>query len=194
MTTRSLPPQPVLLIIGFEAFGRRTVNSSEQLTRQLASNPPKIGPLSLCAYVLPVSWAETSKDVRRLITVVAPCGLMMFGEHGGGIRVERQAFGIGVSVSRDNKGKRSMPRRLGSNLRRRTSASIVKRLVSAARSSDVKASRFADLYLCNAAYYSALGSGTCCVFVHLPRGGLTPGVERACRSMVESFASSLPSC
>ena len=85
-----------VLVTGFEPFGGSSVNPSQQLVEALDGD--------LAKAVLPVAYAHTADELRRVVRETEPDVVICFGQADGstGIAIERFAHNLDEATTTDN--------------------------------------------------------------------------------------------
>ena len=178
---------PRILLTGFEPFGRYNLNSSWELVTAL---PDTIGNFECIKLCLPVEFNAVSDLIPKLLSEHHPDIILSFGQStSDAIRIERVAINIDDARTPDNSGyiPTDMPIHADGENAYFTSIPLAKASEKVSRMGiPCKISNTAGLYVCNAAFYTALhyahmqGRGLRVGFVHLPSMGVEQG------QMVES--------
>lgn len=164
------------LVIGFGPFPGAPQNPSAELVRRLAKRRrPSLAGTRIVAAILPTSYSAVNEVLPALLRQYEPDAVLFFGlaSRTPFLRIElravNRATGFYADVSRTKHATRSLAPGLPSELRVRADA---RRLLSAARATqvDVRLSRDAGRYICNAAFYRTLHlHPRLAAFVHIPR-------------------------
>ena len=190
--------QPGIVVSGFEPFGGRKVNASEELARALAKERP-----GCRAVILPVVWGA---PMKVLAEVQEPPDLWIaFGEGGNDFRIEIKADNRRADI-RDNNQQLPAEKEVvagGGPLLNPIPAEALAGKLKAA-GFPVSVSREAGDYLCEEMLYSLLWQRqgvwkkkTTVMFIHLPVLGEKVKVEAdhpaqvADREYLLSFAAAL---
>jgi len=164
-----------VLVTGFGAFPGAPINPTEALVESLRALPAPARS-SLDLHVLPVSWVETPRRLRELMTAVRPAVVLMFGLHGRArsVRIETRAVNRTSPTASDAAGALPASHLLcADGPATRFSRCDRDQLLAAIRATGapVRLSRDAGTYLCNAALWTAL-EGTAdevkVAFIHVP--------------------------
>jgi pyroglutamyl-peptidase len=166
-----------ILITGFGRFPGAPANPSAIIATRLARRRrPALAAIRRIAHVFPTSYAAVDRELPMLLARETPDAVLLFGlaARARHLRIEEWARNR-LSSFPDVERRRPAGRIIAPHMpARRTTASIA-RLVAAARATGVTAvrSRNAGGYLCNYAYWHALGGdhrpgGPVAVFVHVP--------------------------
>lgn len=175
-----------LLVTGFGPFPRTPRNPSAEIARRVAALPAwrRRGVVAK-ALVMPTRYAAIEAALLPAIRDFRPDAVLMLG-------VAPRRARVTPEIGAVNRASRLFPdaggtiaaRRLaiepGARLRRRTTAPVAamaRRLRS--RGAPAATSRDAGRYLCNAAYFAALGASLqaprfACAFIHVPSPDRTP--------------------
>jgi pyroglutamyl-peptidase len=165
-----------MLLTGFESYGGRSLNPSEQVVKRLAGT--EIGGALVRGHTLPVNYVELGPRIQALIEELRPRAVICLGLWPGTplLRLERIAVNIADFEVPDNVGHmtRGAVVEGGAEAYRSTLPIhvIQDRLLAAGIPARLSGS--AGTFLCNAAMYHALcacaehAPGTPCGFIHLP--------------------------
>jgi pyroglutamyl-peptidase len=165
-----------MLLTGFESYGGRSLNPSEQVVQRLAGT--EIGGARVIGHVLPVSYAELGARIARLLEEVRPRAAICLGLWPGApmLRLERVAVNIADFEIPDNIGLMTRAPVVEGGAAAYPSTlpihAIQDRLLAAGIPAQLSGS--AGTFLCNALMYHALRhraehtlAGPC-GFIHLP--------------------------
>lgn len=178
--------RPVLLVTGFGPFPGVPANPSATLARQVARlRRPALGRFEIKVAVLATRWdGLDALDAR--IAREKPAAVLLLGvaARRRSVCVEARAVNAARPAPDAAKAHPSAARLAAGAVPVRRSSARLPPLLAALRRHGVPArlSRDAGRYLCNAAYFRALGAagGAPVVFVHLPgRTGRPHGVDAA---------------
>ncbi len=165
-----------MLLTGFESYGGRSLNPSEQVVERLAGT--EIAGVGVVGHTLPVNYRELGPRIAELIEAVRPRAVICLGLWPGSplLRLERIAVNIADFEIPDNVGlmTREPVVEGGPEACRSTLPihAIQGRLLAAGI--PVRLSASAGTFLCNALMYHALRAsalhvpGSPCGFIHLP--------------------------
>jgi pyroglutamyl-peptidase len=165
-----------MLLTGFESYGGRSLNPSEQVVRQLAG--AEMGGVRVSGHTLPVDYAELGARIAALITEVRPRAVICLGLWPGTptLRLERIAANIADFEIPDNLGRIERGPVVAGGAEAYLSTlpihAIQGRLLDAGI--PVRLSGSAGSFLCNALMYHALRAcaepapTSPCGFIHLP--------------------------
>lgn len=164
-----------MLVTGFSSFPGASTNPTEALVESLQAMPAPAG-ARLDLHVLQVSWVETPRRLRALLTAVRPEVVLMFGLHGRArsVRIETRAVNRTNRTAADAEGALpAFPVLSEEGPAARFSRCDRASLLAAIRATGAPArlSRDAGAYLCNAALWTALEGTTDDVmvaFIHVP--------------------------
>jgi pyroglutamyl-peptidase len=165
-----------MLLTGFESYGGRSLNPSEQVVKRLAGT--EIAGLRVAGHTLPVNYREIGPRISELIEAVRPRAVICLGLWPGSplLRLERIAVNIADFEIPDNVGLMTRGPVVEGGLEAYRSTlpihAIQDRLLAAGIPAQLSAS--AGTFLCNALMYHALRTcaehvpGSPCGFIHLP--------------------------
>jgi len=147
-----------VLLTGFDAFSKETVNPSSQAVSRLAGE--NIGGLSVKARELPTVFSAAGDMIRGLIDDLQPAVVISCGQAGGAhdIRIERLAVNIRDARRPDNAGNKPVDEEIAAGGPAAYWASVpTKDMVRAAREAQIPArvSCTAGSYVCNDVFYAA---------------------------------------
>ena len=102
-----LAAEPVILVTGFEPFGPRAANPSQELAKLLDGR--QIGRCAVAGAVLPVHHLEASRHVSALLGELAPAAVVHLGLAEGRARLALERAALNVMAYRlpDNAGYRA---------------------------------------------------------------------------------------
>ncbi|MCI0343760.1 MAG: hypothetical protein L0216_21860 [Planctomycetales bacterium] len=200
----------VVLLTGFEPFGRHRMNSSWEAIAPLDGRT--VAGARVVARRLPVSYARAGRALRRLLAESRPRVAVAFGMHAGsGILLERVALNLEDSRHPDNDGRRRRDAPISargpvaylSGLPLRALERALRRARLPARLSNS-----AGAYLCNHVFYRLMEAAahargpSAAGFVHLPpirgpgvagrRGLPLAALRRAAGKIVETVVRKRP--
>jgi len=169
-----------VLVVGFGPFPGAPRNPSAELVRAIGKRRrPALAGIRIVTAVLPTSYAAVRDELPKLIETHSPDIVLFFGlaSRARFLRIERRAVnavaGFYPDVARVKSTTREFMPGMPSALPVR--ADVI-RLAAAARTSgiDVRLSRGAGRYICNAALYRTLHAARqdgprVVAFVHIPR-------------------------
>lgn len=100
-----MPSEKLLLVTGFEPFGKDTENSSQKVLELL---PDQIGNYHLRKELLPVSFKRAPKKICSLIETLHPCAVLCMGQATGRTcpTLEKAALNYEQAAIDDNDGNR----------------------------------------------------------------------------------------
>ncbi len=165
-----------MLITGFEGYGGRGINPSQEIVRALDGTT--IGGATVVGRVLPVEHAPLRRAVRDLVEELRPPGVICLGLWPGEpvIRLERLAVNLHDFEIPDNVGERLegeiVPGAVAARMATLPVGEIRDRLLAAGIPARLSSS--AGNFLCNAVLYHVLtaleevGHAVPCGFVHVP--------------------------
>jgi pyroglutamyl-peptidase len=165
-----------MLLTGFESYGGRSLNPSEQVVKRLAG--AEISGVRVIGHTLPVSYAELGTRIAALIEEVQPCAVICLGLWPGTpvLRLERIAVNIADFEIPDNVGLMTRDSVVAGGAEAYLSTlpihAIHDRLLEAGIPARLSGS--AGTFLCNALMYHALrccaehAPAAPCGFIHLP--------------------------
>jgi pyroglutamyl-peptidase len=165
-----------MLLTGFESYGGRSINPSEQVVKRIAG--AEIGGVRVIGHTLPVSYAELGTRIAALIEEVRPRAVICLGLWPGTpmLRLERIAVNIADFEIPDNVGLMTRGPVVEGGAPAYLSTlpihAIHDRLLDAGIPARLSGS--AGTFLCNALMYHALRScaehtlRSPCGFMHLP--------------------------
>ncbi len=164
-----------VLLTGFEPFGGKTTNPSQEVVSLLA--PQSFAEIELSTKILPVAYQPAIDQIRALTArydYILMTGVAWSRKE---ICIERVAINLMDAARKDNNGfcPTDMPIRSDSPTAYFSNAPI-KQMLAAIRDTrnPCKISNSAGTYVCNAVYYAALDEianrhlPTKAVFIHLP--------------------------
>ena len=95
--------QKKILITGFEPFGGDTVNPSYETVKEL---PDRIGKWEVVKEILPVSFTESIRTLKKLIALYHPDVVLCVGQAGGRhcVSLEKIAVNLADATIPDNDG------------------------------------------------------------------------------------------
>jgi pyroglutamyl-peptidase len=165
-----------MLLTGFESYGGRSLNPSEQVVKRLAG--AEISGVRVVGHTLPVSYAELGTRIAALIEEVRPRAVICLGLWPGTpmLRLERIAVNIADFEIPDNVGLMTRDPVVAGGAEAYLSTlpihAIHDRLLEAGIPARLSGS--AGTFLCNALMYHALrccaehAPAAPCGFIHLP--------------------------
>jgi pyroglutamyl-peptidase len=165
-----------MLLTGFESYGGRSLNPSEQVVKRLAG--AEISGVRVVGHTLPVSYAELGTRIAALIEEVRPRAVICLGLWPGTpvLRLERIAVNIADFEIPDNVGLMTRDSVVAGGAEAYLSTlpihAIHDRLLEAGIPARLSGS--AGTFLCNALMYHALrccaehAPAAPCGFIHLP--------------------------
>jgi len=174
-----VPPQPSILLTGFDPFNGATVNPSEQVARSLDGGV--IAGHTVIAASLPTVFGASLQVLRRLMHTHRPTWVICLGQAGGraAISLERVAINVDDAPLPDNAGARPVdtPVCAGAPAAYFTSLPI-KAMHRALRDAGipVEVSQTAGTFVCNHVFFGLMHalatdpvlSGVRGGFVHVP--------------------------
>lgn len=179
-----------LLLACFEPFAGRRRNLSEFAVERLRLRRGEgwFRSRGIVVVRLPVAWERVVACLGRALTRYRPAAVLLAGEHRRArkVQIERVALNVAHASLADNDGER---RHLGSvgeasaplALATTADVELLRRRIRR-RGLPAALSHHAGTFICNAAYYTALGRCPEAVFLHLPGrfddGGGRPHVDR----------------
>jgi len=148
-----------VLIFGFEPFGGRPVNTSEDIVRALGDDP--IARHAIVRVVLPCVFGRARTMLLRHIRRVKPVIVIGLGEAGGRRTVTPERVAINVDDARiaDNRGARPIDRPIVKNGPAAYFSTLpIKAMVQVMRRRGVRAeiSQTAGTFVCNHAFYGLM--------------------------------------
>jgi pyroglutamyl-peptidase len=163
-----------LLLTGFEPFGDRAVNSSQQVVERLAVSRP-----DLVTAVLPTEYAESARRLAALIAQHQPDAVICLGvaQPRPAINLERVALNVDDAPVADNSGDLACGRMIAADGPVAYWSTLpLDAMLAALRARDIPAviSNHAGVYVCNHVFYSLrhlMEQGkraVPCGFIHLP--------------------------
>ena len=166
-----------VLLTGFEPYGGRAKNPSEEVTQALDGR--MVAGNRVVGRVLPVVFAELAHRIDRLVDEIEPAIVVSLGLSPGEpvIRIERMAVNVADFDIPDNRGERLLKREvLRGGCPARVSTLPIEKIEARLLGAGIPArlSRSAGTYLCNACLYSFLDAlerksrRVPCGFIHLP--------------------------
>lgn len=167
-----------VLLTGFEPFGGKTVNSSQETVKAVTCD--EFGDIEVVTDILPVSFNRVEKTLCGLIDEKDPDVVIMLGQSdlSDCIKIERVALNLMDSVNGDNDGYTPDEETICLDAPPAYFTQLpVKKLRDCLIQSGIpaKTSSSAGLYVCNRTYFAALhhiastGRNTKAVFIHLPK-------------------------
>lgn len=164
----------VVLLTGFEPFGRSTVNSSQEIVRRLHGTQI-VGKL-VVGHTLPVSLRDIGAAIDHLLHTTNPKAIISLGQAGGAstILLERFAVNLADFSVPDNDGSTVTDVSLEDSAPTAIASRLPLRAIEAAlldAGFPARLSNSAGTYLCNAAMYLFLirtAQDIPCGFIHVP--------------------------
>jgi pyroglutamyl-peptidase len=166
-----------ILITGFGRFPGAPANPSGVIATRLARRRrPALAATRRVAHVFPTCYAAVDRELPMLLARETPAAVVLFGLAGRArhLRIEEWARNR-LSAFPDAERRRPAGRIIAPLLPARRTNAPISRLVAAVRATGLVAvrSRNAGGYLCNYAYWHALGGerrpgGPVVIFVHVP--------------------------
>lgn len=181
----------IVLVTGFGPFPGAPFNPTEPLVHRLARiRRPRLADVRLVPHVFPTSYQAVDCELPRLLSVLKPDAVLMFGLAAGSrcLRVETQARNAISALIRDAEGHASFATSIAAGappaLRLDASAH---RLAHAARNARVstKLSHDAGRYLCNYLCWRAIEAAAkpsgprLAAFIHVPKPRSLPARRSA---------------
>jgi len=159
--------EKVVLITGFEPFGKWEVNPSELVAENL--NGSKIGNAKVIGIVLPVDYNESFKKLEKAIAKYKPDLIICLGLDGSARAINVEV--VALNLKRDGWKFERINEKLFY-----TSTLPCKEIVNELRKEEIKArlSFFAGFYLCNFIFYNTMkyieenGLDIKAGFIHIP--------------------------
>ncbi|MBV9076667.1 MAG: peptidase C15 [Methylobacteriaceae bacterium] len=168
-----------LLVTGFGPFPTVPRNPSAAAARAVASSRRlKLLEVEAEALILTTAYATLPLELDPALTAT-PDAVLMIGvaARSRPIRIEWRATARRSTLFPDVAGERAT-RPADPSVARRTRLAPVKARNAVARQGlPVRLSRDAGRYLCNAAYFRALGQGSATLFVHIPLSRSLPALR-----------------
>lgn len=164
-----------VLLTGFEPFNNGKLNPSEQLVLRIGNDD--VPGAEIITKVLPVVYAEASRELLALVKEHQPDVVISFGQAEGRstISIERFAVNLDDASIADNAGEIRVDQKIHSNSPTAYESTLpVKELVAAIKAEGVPASvsMSAGAFLCNHVFYELqntfVGSNVISGFVHVP--------------------------
>jgi pyroglutamyl-peptidase len=149
-------------------------NPSADLARRVAASPRwrRLG-IAAQPLILPTTYAALTDVLGPVLAEDAPDVLLMIGVAGRSkqVRIERRALNRASLLLPDAAGRRPAALTLGEGPRARNLRASPVRVRAILRRHAVpcRISQDAGRYLCNAAYFQALGSSLPVLFIHIPK-------------------------
>lgn len=167
---------PLILLTGFDAFGRQKTNPSEEVLRRLRDD--EVPGARLLRVVLPTRYRRAEQGMLDLLKRYRPAAVLSLGVAASrpGVTIEMLALNTDHSEDRDNAGERRLRKRIHPRgpmfLETRLPVDELLRALKRARI-PASVSYHAGTYVCNHLFYSLLRKlqSTPSVpagFVHLP--------------------------
>ena len=165
-----------MLLTGFESYGGRSLNPSEQVVKRLAGT--EIGGVRVIGHTLPVNYVELGASIAQLIEEIRPGAVICLGLWPGTptLRLEQIAVNIADFEIPDNVGLMTRGPVVEGGAEAYRSRlpihAIQDRLLAAGIPARLSGS--AGAFLCNALMYHALRAcaehvpASPCGFIHLP--------------------------
>ena len=164
-----------LLVTGFGPFPSMPRNPSAALARHVAGLPRwRLAGVEARALVMTTAYGALARELDPALAE-RPDAVLMIGVAGRArrVRVESRATARRSTLFPDVAGAvAARPGASGGGPRRTAVPPIRALRALAARQVPCRHSRDAGRYLCNAAYFRALGSGLPVLFVHVPKPGI----------------------
>ena len=170
-----------ILLTGFEPFGGRTRNPSDEIARAL--DGATVHGVTIVARVLPVDTQVAPGQLSAAIAAVQPGAVVCLGEATNRQRISIERLAVNLLDFRipDNAGQRVVDRPIDPSGPAAVFATLPVRELHdalAAAGAPVELSLSAGAYLCNQVMYHVLreleGTGIPAGFVHLPRSFAGP--------------------
>jgi len=170
-----------VLVAGFGPFPGAPKNPSAELVRALVKRRrPALADVRVVGAIIPTSYAAVAGEFSDLLRRHDPDAVLLFGlaSRTKYVRIERRAVNAATTVYADMTRAKLATRHLIADAPVELRAlAAVERLIQAARATgvDVRPSRDAGRYICNAALFTALemegrtGRPKRVAFVHIPR-------------------------
>lgn len=174
-----------LLVTGFGPFPTMPRNPSARAARAVAASPRwrRLG-IEVRLRILTTAYAAISLELEPALAE-GPSAVLMIGVAGRSrrIRVERRATTRRSTLFPDLAGETAGRPAARSPPRWTAAPAEAARLAFARHGMPARLSRDAGRYLCNAAYFHALGSHAHALFIHMPKPSETqrPGRRRMTR-------------
>ena len=181
------------LVTGFEPFGGRDVNPSQELVEVLAADPPD--GVELVTRVLPVAWSRAGDELVGAVLAAQPDVVVCFGQADGiaGVEVERFALNMDDGIDSEGEQRHGDISPYGPVAYRSTLP--VDEIVAALEADGipVAASRDAGGYLCNHVFYVLMAlleeqPGIRGGFVHVSPDAPLETLVRAARAILAATA------
>ena len=191
----------MILLTGFEPFGKATLNPSGEIVKQISGK-------NIVTAILPVAYAQSAERLLQLIAEHNPDVVICLGQAEGRTQITPERIAINLDDARlaDNQGvmRNEVPIVLGGPVAYESTLPV-KEIVKAINDAGVPAavSLSAGAFLCNHVFYLAQdhfkGSKVRSGFVHVPlmdeQAGEFPGLPtmpldqmvKAVRTMLEAL-------
>lgn len=174
-----------LLVTGFGPFPSMPRNPSARAARAVAASPRwRVLGIEVRLRILTTAYAAIPAELEPAL-VEAPSAILMIGVAGRSrrIRVERRATARRSKLFPDLAGETAGRPDACSPPRWTAAPAEAARLAFGRHGLSARLSRDAGRYLCNAAYFHALGSHAPALFIHIPKRSETqrPGRRRITR-------------
>lgn len=165
-----------LLVTGFGPFPSMARNPSAGAARAVAASPRwRVLGIEVRLQVLTTAYAAITTELEPALTE-RPAAVLMIGVAGRSrrIRVERRGTARRSTLFPDRAGEMAHAPMTRLPPRWTTAPAEAARLVFMRHGLPARLSRDAGRYLCNAAYFHALGPKAAVLFIHIPKPSETP--------------------
>lgn len=171
-----------LLVTGFGPFPSMPRNPSARAARAVAASPRwRVLGIEVRLRILTTAYAAIPAELEPALAE-GPSAVLMIGVAGRSrrVRVERRATARRSTLFPDRAGETAGRPAARSPPRWTAAATEAARLAFMRHGLPARLSRDAGRYLCNAAYFHALGSHAPVLFIHIPKPSDTrrPGPRR----------------
>jgi len=163
----------MILLIGFERFGKIFQNKSESIVKKF---PNTINKCSIQKYTLPVSWKKSIEIYTNILNSLSsvPDFVILLGTHSGKeIFIERFGWNLAFGIDNNNRFKFGFIK-LGKPIRIITTINLKKLYNLNKKKKIFLISSNPGFYLCNFIYYWALllsKKNYPVLFIHIPQSG-----------------------
>ena len=165
-----------LLVTGFGPFPSMRRNPSARVARAVAASPRwRVLGIEIRLRILTTAYAAILTELQPALAE-GPSAVLMIGVAGRSrqVRVERRGTSRRSTLFPDRSGKTAGTPIDRAPPRWTTAPAEAARLAVTRHGLPARLSRDAGRYLCNAAYFHALGSRAPVLFIHIPKRSETP--------------------
>ena len=183
----------MIVLTGFEKFGKYPLNISEEIVRNF---PENFEGFLFTKKVLPVSWKRSIKDYKRILNIPKsdPRLVILTGVYSGKkILIERCGWNLAFGLDNENKFRIGIVK-FKKSVRLKSVLNVEKIIPNMKSTKNILLSSYAGLFLCNYIYYWALylAKGNYPVlFIHLPTKGNVNSIKKKFYNIVEIILTSI---